>query len=164
MFNNFSRARSDQQAGAGPMRRIRHLLRKLNLRPSAGAPRASAGETAVSEPAEPLTAVKVHPSPRPAAAVESTQKTRQLPRYNVILLNDNEHSYEYVIQLLRTVFGYSAERGYQLAKEVDESSRAIVYTAHKELAELKRELIKGFGADHRVATCRGSMSAIIEGA
>ena len=33
-----------------------------------------------------------------------------LPPYNVVLLNDNEHTYEYVIQLLRKVFAYPEER------------------------------------------------------
>ena len=93
---------------------------------------------------------------------EEEQKTRRQPPYNVILLNDDDHTYEYVIQLLRTVFAYTEEKGYQLAKQVDESKRAIVFTTHRELAELKREQIHAFGTDHRVSTCKGSMSAVIE--
>ena len=38
----------------------------------------------------------------------------------------------------------------------------IVFTGHKEMAELKCEQIHGYGADVRVATCKGSMSAYIE--
>lgn len=87
---------------------------------------------------------------------------QQLPKYNVVLINDEQHTYEYVIQLLRAVFAYSEEKGFQLAKCVDETQRAIVFTSHRELAELKREQIISFGSDPRVATCRGSMSAIIE--
>src|SRR5690349_13283565 len=67
------------------------------------------------------------------------QQPQQLPPYNVVLLNDNDHTYEYVIQLLRTIFAYPEEKGYVLAKRVDECQRAIVFTSHKELAELKRE-------------------------
>lgn len=93
---------------------------------------------------------------------QTRQQPQQLPPYNVILLNDNDHTYEYVIQLLRSVFAYPEEKGLQLAKAVDECSRAIVFTTHKELAELKREQIQAFGADHRISSCRGSMSAIIE--
>src|SRR5436309_4241894 len=73
-------------------------------------------------------------------------KPRQLPPYNVVLFNDEEHTYEYVIQMLRAVFGYSEERGYQLAKEVDNSGRAVLMTTHRELAELKREQVIAYGS------------------
>ena len=90
------------------------------------------------------------------------RQPQQLPPYHVVLLDDNDHTYEYVIQLLRTVFAYPEQKGFELAKCVDENQRAIVFTTHKELAELKREQIQSFGSDHRVASCKGSMSAIIE--
>ena len=87
---------------------------------------------------------------------------RQLPPYNVILLNDDDHTYAYVIEMLKAVFAHPAERGMQLAEEVDARGRAIVLTTHKERAELKRDQVHAFGADRRVATCKGSMSALIE--
>ena len=93
---------------------------------------------------------------------DNKRQPQQLPPYNVVLLNDNDHTYEYVIQLLRTVFAYPEQKGYVLAKCVDENQRAVVFTTHRELAELKREQIQAFGTDHRVANCKGSMSAIIE--
>jgi ATP-dependent Clp protease adaptor protein ClpS len=99
---------------------------------------------------------------RQAVKTELKNKPSLLPPFNVILLNDNEHTYEYVIQLLRKVFAYSEEKGYQLARQVDESDRAIVFTSHLELAELKREQIGSFGADPRISSCKGSMSAKIE--
>jgi ATP-dependent Clp protease adaptor protein ClpS len=101
-------------------------------------------------------------APTQAPKADAKRKPQQLPPYNVVLINDNDHTYEYVIQLLRTVFAYPEQKGYQLAKCVDENQRAIVFTTHKELAELKREQIHTFGTDHRVASCKGSMSAIIE--
>jgi ATP-dependent Clp protease adaptor protein ClpS len=99
---------------------------------------------------------------RTVPQIDPAHKPQQLPPYNVVLLNDEDHTYEYVIQLLRTVFAYSEEKGFQLAKCVDEQQRAIVFTTHKELAELKREQIQSHGTDPRVASCKGSMSAIIE--
>jgi len=102
--------------------------------------------------AEPIEAPKTTPRRQP----------QQLPPYNVVLLNDDDHTYAYVIQLLRTVFAYSEEKGYQLARRVDDCQRAVVFTTHKELAELKREQIQSFGTDHRISSCKGSMSAIIE--
>jgi ATP-dependent Clp protease adaptor protein ClpS len=49
-----------------------------------------------------------------------------------------------------------------LAKEVDNSGRAVLMTTHRELAELKREQVIAYGSDIRIAECKGSMSAIIE--
>ncbi|MDB5172232.1 MAG: hypothetical protein JWO87_1385 [Phycisphaerales bacterium] len=102
------------------------------------------------------------PAKKSTAKANTKRKASQLPPFNVVLMNDNDHTYDYVIQMLRSVFGYPEERGYQLAKVVDEDGRAIVLTTHKELAELKREQIQSFGSDHRISTCKGSMSAIIE--
>lgn len=102
---------------------------------------------------------KRRPQPKPAAKVGPP---RQLPPYNVILLNDDDHTYDYVIEMLRSVFAHPAERGMQLAEEVDARGRAIVLTTHKEHAELKRDQIHAFGTDRRVTSCKGSMTAVIE--
>ena len=91
----------------------------------------------------------------------ANSKPRSLPPYHVVLLDDEDHSHEYVIEMMRALFGYPVERGYQIAKEVDLQKKVIVFTTHKELAELKRDQIHAFGADVRVATCAGSMSACI---
>jgi len=99
------------------------------------------------------------------ATIEKTapqEKTLELPQYNVILLNDNDHTYEYVIHMLKSLFGYEKEKGFELAKSVDKQGRAIVITTHKERAELKRDQIMSFGTDDRVASCKGSMSSVIE--
>ena len=79
--------------------------------------------------------------------------------YHVVLYDDNDHSHEYVIEMLKKLFGYPEHMGMTLAVKVDTEGRAIVYTTHKELAELKRDQIHAFGTDVRVATCCGSMSA-----
>jgi len=100
----------------------------------------------------------------PAKPAEQTKKRppKSLPPFNVVLLNDNDHSYEYVIEMLKSIFGHNEQQGFVLAEEVDKQGRAIVFTTHKELAELKRDQIHAFGKDDRVATCQGSMSAIVE--
>jgi ATP-dependent Clp protease adaptor protein ClpS len=87
---------------------------------------------------------------------------KHLPPYNVVLLNDDDHTFDYVIEMLAVVFGHPVETGTLLAKEVNEAGRAIVLTTHKELAELKREQIIAYGVDPRIATCRGPMGAVIE--
>src|SRR5438270_11292210 len=98
-----------------------------------------------------------------AAARPDAKKTkpRHLPPYHVVLLDDRDHTYEYVMEMMRSLFGYPPEQGFKIAEEVDTQKRAVVYTSHKELAELKRDQIHAFGTDIRVATCAGSMSAMI---
>lgn len=88
--------------------------------------------------------------------------TKKLPPYNVVLLDDDDHTYAYVIEMLQNLFAYPPERGFKLASEVDSSGRVIVLTTHKELAELKRDQIHAFGADWRMPECLGSMRATIE--
>lgn len=87
---------------------------------------------------------------------------RRLPPFNVVLLDDDGHSYVYVIRMLQQLFGFSQERGQRVAEEVDHVGRAIILTTHKELAELKCAQICGYGADQLVADSAGSMSAVVE--
>lgn len=89
-------------------------------------------------------------------------KPRQLPPFHVVLLDDDEHSYDYVIDMLQSLFGHTEQRSRDMAKLVDTSGRAIVCTTHRERAELKRDQILGYGSDFRIARCRGSMRAVVE--
>lgn len=87
----------------------------------------------------------------------------QQPRlWNVVLLNDDHHSYEYVIELTQRLFGHAKEHGYKIAKAVDAQGRAVCMTTHRELGELKVEQIHSFGTDRLIASCKGSMSAVLE--
>ena len=94
--------------------------------------------------------------------LESQHGLRYQPPYHVILLNDDDHSYMYVITMLKELFGHPVEKGFQLAKEVDETGRAIVLTTTLEHAELKRDQIHAYGPDPTISRCQGSMSAVIE--
>ncbi len=98
----------------------------------------------------------------PELRKQQKQKPKKQPRYNVILWDDTDHSYDYVIAMMKQVFRYPIERGFQIAKEVDTSGRAICLTTTLEHAELKREQIHSFGKDELIARCKGSMSATIE--
>jgi len=89
-------------------------------------------------------------------------KPKKEPRFHVILWNDDVHTYEYVIIMLHTVFGYSVEKGFQLARTVDTHGRAVVFTSSLEQAELKRDQILGFGPDPLLAESKGSIIATLE--
>ena len=93
---------------------------------------------------------------------ETEEHVKRQPPYHVVLLNDDDHSYEYVIGMLQKLFGYPPEKGYQMAKEVDTTVRVIVDTTSRERAEFKRDQIHAFGPDPWIPRCKGSMSAIIE--
>jgi ATP-dependent Clp protease adaptor protein ClpS len=100
--------------------------------------------------------------PLATPAIELDQDTRIAPRWHVVLLNDDDHTYDYVIEMLMRLFGHSPERSFQLAREVDETGRVIVDTTSRERAELKQEQIHAYGRDKRLARSAGSMSADLE--
>lgn len=89
-------------------------------------------------------------------------QTRRPQPWNVVLLNDEDHTYDYVIQMVQRLFRMPLPRAFQTAVTVDKQGRAICMTTHKELAELKLEQIHSFGKDELIASCAGAMSAIIE--
>ena len=99
---------------------------------------------------------------RPKTREKHEAKTKRQPPYNVVLLNDDDHSFDYVIHMLQALFGYPPEKGYQMAYEVHTQGRVIVATTTKEHAELKRDQIHAFGPDKDIPRCKGSMSAEIE--
>ena len=97
------------------------------------------------------------------AKPKPVENTRRQPPYHVILLNDDDHTYQYVIEMLMALFGQPPEKGYQLAREVDESGRVIVLTTTREHAELKQDQIHAYGPDPYLGRpCAGSMTALIE--
>ena len=53
------------------------------------------------------------PTTLPETDVEQEQQTQRQPPYNVILLNDDDHTYEYVIEMLKALFGHPIEKGYR---------------------------------------------------
>lgn len=88
--------------------------------------------------------------------------TRTEPRYHVILLDDDDHSYDYVIELCMELFDMSEEEGYLKAVDVDCDGFAILLTASQQEAMDKRDQVHAFGPDWRMPGCKGSMTAIVE--
>lgn len=84
------------------------------------------------------------------------------PVYHVVLLDDDEHTVEYVVEMLQRLFLISHDAAHVHALEVHHTSRSIVMTAELPVASFARDQIQGYGADWRVKTCKGSMSAILE--
>lgn len=101
-------------------------------------------------------------NPAPAIQVLTQIKVEESPHYDVILLDDDDHSYDYVIEMLGAVFGHSPKVAFDMACEVDAQGYVIVFTTHKDEAKEKQRAIESYGADWRMPECAGSMSAIIE--
>jgi len=94
--------------------------------------------------------------------VREEVRPKRQPRYNVVLWDDNDHSYDYVMEMMCVLFGHPTEKAFQIAEIVDARGRAICLTTTLEHAELKRDQIHAYGKDRVIASCAGSMSASIE--
>jgi ATP-dependent Clp protease adaptor protein ClpS len=92
------------------------------------------------------------------------RKKREVPRYNVLLWDSDQHTFEYVERMLQELFGHSPEQSHKLAEEVNVQGKVIVFTTTQEYAELKRDQILAYGKDKNERDCKGSMHATIESA
>jgi ATP-dependent Clp protease adaptor protein ClpS len=91
--------------------------------------------------------------------VDQEQRT---PLYHVVLLDDDQHTYDYVIEMLQKLFLLSESAAFRHAHEVDTTGRTIVITCELPQAEFARDQIHAYGPDWRMPSCKGSMSAVIE--
>jgi ATP-dependent Clp protease adaptor protein ClpS len=94
--------------------------------------------------------------------IQRKTKEEKEPKYNVILWNDDVHTFEYVIIMLQSLFGFTVEAGFQLAKEVHFTGRAIVCTSSLAEAEIKRDQILAFGPDFLCEDSTGPLVATLE--
>ena len=77
----------------------------------------------------------------------SPSKPKKLPPHAVVVLNDDLHTFNYVIDAFMKVFGYPREKCFQLAMQIHVQGRTVVWSGPKEVAELKRDQIRGAGPD-----------------
>jgi ATP-dependent Clp protease adaptor protein ClpS len=101
---------------------------------------------------------------KPAAFpdVDVTRQDQLVPLYHVVLLDDNDHTYDYVIEMLQKLFIFTLEQAFRHAQEVDTCGRTILITCELPQAEFARDQIHAYGADPRLARSKGSMSAVVE--
>jgi ATP-dependent Clp protease adaptor protein ClpS len=98
-------------------------------------------------------------NPTAPAERERDQKT---PLYRVVLLDDNDHTYDYVIEMLQKIFIFSLDEAYRHAEEVDRCGRTVLIVCELPQAEFARDQIHAYGPDWRLQRSKGSMSAVIE--
>src|SRR5438270_4645563 len=97
-----------------------------------------------------------------APGIETTGEIAKSPLYRVVLLDDDDHTYDYVIEMLQKVFIFTGEQPLRHAQEVDAEGRTTLITCELAEAELGRDQIHAYGADWRLPRSKGSMSAIVE--
>lgn len=102
------------------------------------------------------------PSTSPGTRVFEDTDSEIEPPYHLILLDDNEHTYNYVIHMVGAIFGYGREKAFAIACVVDSQGQAVLMTASKDEVLLKQEAVHAFGADPAMPESKGSMTAIIE--
>jgi len=101
-----------------------------------------------------------NPSISPEAEV--IERDQLVPLYRVVLLDDNDHTYDYVIEMLQRIFIFTLEQAYRHAEEVDRCGRTVLITCELGEAEFAREQIQSYGPDWRLERSKGSMSAVVE--
>ena len=107
---------------------------------------------------ESATTVLVEPRRR----TKRETKTKRQPPYHVIIMNDEEHTFEYVIEVLCKLFSHSLTTAEALTWAIHLSGRAVVYTTHRELAELKCDQVLSYGPDPRLSTSNASLQCYVE--
>ena len=97
---------------------------------------------------------------KPDLGQESSPRLEGL--YHVIILNDDDHTIEYVVEMLQAVLGLSAADALARTLEADSTGSSNVRTCALSEAERKRDLIHAFGPDWRLPRSRGSVAALVE--
>lgn len=111
----------------------------------------------------PITQLPItQPTPGIETPTSISGNEEQAPLYRVVLLDDNDHTYDYVIEMLQKIFIFSFEEALKHAQEVDATGRTPLITCELPQAEFARDQIHGFGKDWRLPRSKGSMSAVIE--
>jgi ATP-dependent Clp protease adaptor protein ClpS len=93
---------------------------------------------------------------------EVVERDQLTPLYRVVLLDDNDHTYDYVIEMLQKIFIFTLEQAYRHAEEVDRRGRTVLITRELREAEYARDQIHSYGPDWRLPRSKGPMSAVVE--
>ncbi len=102
------------------------------------------------------------PKPSITPEAEVIEHDQLVPLYRVVLLDDNDHTYDYVIEMLQKIFVFTLDEAYRHAEEVDRRGRTVLITCELPQAEFARDQIHAYGPDWRLERSKGSMCAVVE--
>ena len=63
---------------------------------------------------------------------ETIEREQKVPLFHVVLLDDDEHTYDYVIEMLQKLFVFSRDNAFRHAVEVDTFGRTVLMTCELE--------------------------------
>jgi ATP-dependent Clp protease adaptor protein ClpS len=97
----------------------------------------------------------------PESEGETGTETLAKPALNwkVVLFNDEEHTYDYVVEMLTSACKLSRENAFRCAVEVDMTGKTIVYYGTRSDCEAVCGKILSYGPDHRLPQSMASMNA-----
>lgn len=84
------------------------------------------------------------------------------PHFQLVLLNDNTHSYDYVIRLLMDVFGMSVEKAFVLTRAVDQTGRAVVFVGDAAEVADRMSRVVAAGPDTLLRISTGPLQVLVE--
>ena len=79
---------------------------------------------------------------------EQKPETKQPPRYQVVLLNDDYTPMEFVVHVLEVFFGFGREKATQLMLAVHTQGSAVVGIFTRDVAETKSEQVNNYAQSH----------------
>jgi len=101
-------------------------------------------------------------SPARETGIEDETKREQTPLYRVVLLDDDDHTYDYVIEMVQKIFVFTLAEAFRHAQEVDMRGRTVLITCELKEAEFARDQVQMYGPDWRLPQSKGSMTALVE--
>jgi ATP-dependent Clp protease adaptor protein ClpS len=104
--------------------------------------------------------METQPGTQQSVMEETETKTQK--NFRVILLNDEDHTYDYVVEMLCFVCGMKKDQAFRCSVEVDLTGKTIVfYGSHKKCANISVN-IKNYGPDHRLMQSMGGMDSEVD--
>jgi ATP-dependent Clp protease adaptor protein ClpS len=107
------------------------------------------------------------PESAPDSETEVGTETQTAPRMErackVILYNDEEHTYDYVVEMLTHACRLDREKAFRCAVEVDLTGRTIVFYGSRTACVGVVSRIHAYGPDHRLPQSMSSMRAEVQG-
>jgi ATP-dependent Clp protease adaptor protein ClpS len=82
--------------------------------------------------------------------------------FKVVLYNDEEHTYDYVVEMLTHVCRLSRDNAFRCAVEVDLTGRTVVYYGSRSECQSMCSQILAYGPDHRLPHSMASMNAEVQ--
>lgn len=102
-------------------------------------------------------------APGTGAVPETEPELRTDPPCKVVLFNDEEHTYDYVVEMLVHTCRLSRENAFRCAVEVDLTGRTVVHYGSRPACDAMCARIRAYGPDHRLPQSMASMRAEVQG-